>query len=570
MPQTERERSREQGDANEGWSEEETERVQQFGAVFYITVAISALFVLAGVFFTEPFGSALATVVGYITDYLGWLYMLMTSFFLGFAVWLALSRYGKIRLGKPDEKPEFGRFAWFAMLFQAGMGIGLVFWAVSEPVTHYTDPPLGLARPETPDAASLALQTAFFHWGLHPWAIYAVVGLAVAYFSYRRGMTSLQISTVFRPLIGDRVDGPIGKAIDVIAIVATLFGVAVSLGLGTLQIDAGLGEAFGLPNGIALQLIIIAVTAVAYMLSASTPINKGVNILSQTSMYMAFALLVYFIIVGPTLLQLNAFTQETGVYLANLIPQSFNMAAFEPQEATWLADWTIFFWATWIAWAPYVGVFIARISRGRTIREFILGVMIAPTVFSMVWFSVFGAAGIQADNQTNGAISSAAGTSEALGLFAYLEQNPLYLITSLAMIFLVWIFFVAGADAGTIVLGSMSAGGVMNPNRLIKLTWGAIMGALAAILLLAGGLDALQNGAILAATPFAILMCLMCWCLYKTIRRDYREEREQIREIMAHDQNVEKQQMQELLRRHEAGEPVGQVSDSSNGGLGKD
>jgi glycine betaine transporter len=569
MSQTEQERSQEQSEAS--GSESEAERVQQFGAVFYITVAISAAFVLAGVFFTEPFGSALATVVGWITAYLGWMYMLMTSFFLGFAIWLALSRYGKIRLGQPDDRPEFGRFAWFAMLFQAGMGIGLVFWAVSEPVTHYTDPPLGMAQPETPGAASLALQTAFFHWGLHPWAIYAVVGLAVAYFSYRRGMTSLQISTVFRPLIGDRVDGPIGKAIDVIAIIATLFGVAVSLGLGTLQIDAGLGEVFGLPSGIALQLIIIAITAVAYMLSASTPINKGVNILSQTSMYIAFALLVYFIIVGPTLLQLNAFTQETGVYLANLIPQSFNMAAFEPQEATWLADWTIFFWATWIAWAPYVGVFIARISKGRTIREFILGVMIAPTIFSMIWFSVFGAAGIQADNQTNGAISSAAGTSEALGLFAYLEQNPLFLLTSIAMIFLVWIFFVAGADAGTIVLGSMSAGGVLNPKRAIKLTWGAIMGALAAILLLVGGLDALQNGAILAATPFAILMCLMCWCLYKTLQRDYREERQQVQEIMAHDQNVEKQQMQEIMRRHEAGEPVGQTaSDSSNGADGKD
>jgi glycine betaine transporter len=424
-----------------------------------------------------------------------------------------------------------------------------VFWAVSEPVTHYADPPLGLARPETPDAASLALQTAFFHWGLHPWAIYAVVGLAVAYFSYRRGMTNLQVSTVFRPLLGDLVDGPVGKAIDVIAIVATLFGVAVSLGLGTLQIDAGLSEAFGLPSGIALQLIVIAITAIAYMFSASTPINKGVNILSQTSMYVAFALLAYFIVVGPTLLQLNAFTQETGVYLANLVPQSFNMAAFEPQEATWLADWTIFFWATWIAWAPYVGVFIARISRGRTIREFILGVMIAPTIFSMIL--------------TNGAISSAAGTSEALGLFAYLQQNPLFLVTSVLMIFLVWIFFVAGADAGTIVLGSMSAGGVMNPKRLIKLTWGAIMGALAAILLLTGGLDALQNGAILAATPFAILMCLMCWCLYKTIRRDYREEREQVREIMAHDQNVEKRQMQEIMRRHEAGEPVGPATSNS-------
>jgi glycine betaine transporter len=227
--------------------------------------------------------------------------------------------------------------------------------------------------------------------------------------------------------------------------------------------------------------------------------------------------------------------------------------------------------ATWIACPPYVGVFIARISKGRTIRGFILGVMIAPTIFSMIWFSVFGAAGIQADNQTNGAISSAAGTSEALGLFAYLEQNPLYLITSLAMIFLVWIFFVAGADAGTIVLGSMSAGGVMDPNTLIKLSWGAIIGALAAILLLVGGLDALQNGAILAATPFAILMCLMCWCLYKTIRRDYREKREQVREIMAHDQNVEKRQMEEILRRHEAGEPVGQAApDSGNGGVGKD
>jgi glycine betaine transporter len=562
MSQAEQERSQEQREA----SDSEAEQAQQFGTVFYITVAISAAFVLAGVFFTEPFGSALATVVGWITSGLGWLYMLMTSFFLGFAIWLALSRYGKIRLGQPDDRPEFRRFAWFAMLFQAGMGIGLVFWSVSEPVTHYADPPLGMAKPETPEAASLALQTAFFHWGLHPWSIYAVVGLAVAYFTYRRGMTNLQVSTVFRPLIGDRVDGPIGKAIDVIAIVATLFGVAVSLGLGTLQIDAGLGEAFGLPSGIGLQLIIIAITAIAYMLSASTPINKGVNILSQTSMYVAFFLLVYFVIVGPTLLQLNAFTQETGVYLANLIPQSFNMAAFEPQEATWLADWTIFFWATWIAWAPYVGVFIARISKGRTIREFILGVMIAPTIFSMIWFSVFGAAGIQADNQTNGAISSAAGTSEALGLFAYLEQNPLFLLTSISMIFLVWIFFVAGADAGTIVLGSMSAGGVLNPKRLIKLTWGAIMGALAAILLLAGGLDALQNGAILAATPFAILMCLMCWCLYKTLRRDYREERQLVQEVMAHDQNVEKQQMEEIMHRHEAGEPVGQaVSDSSNG-----
>ncbi|MGH3148070.1 MAG: BCCT family transporter, partial [Rubrobacter sp.] len=402
----------------------------------------------------------------------------------------------------------------------------LVFWAVSEPLTHYADPPLGLAQPGTPQAADLALRTAFFHWTLHPWAIYAVVGLAVAYFSYRKGMTSLRISTVFRPLIGDRVDGPLGKAIDILSIIATLFGVAVSLGLGTLQIDAGLSRVFGLPSGIGLQLGIIAVTAIAYMLSASTPIDKGVNILSQGSMYLAFLLLIYFIVVGPTLLQLNTFTQEIGVYLGNLIPQSFNVSAFNSQEATWLGDWTLFFWATWIAWAPYVGVFIARISKGRTIRQFILGVMIAPSIFSMVWFSVFGAAGIQLDNRTNGAISSAATTDEATGLFEFLGYFPLALLTSILMIVLVWIFFVAGADAGTIVLGSMSAGGALDPKRRIKLTWGVIMGALAAILLAAGGLDALQNGAILAATPFAILMCLMCYCLYKTLQSDYRNESE--------------------------------------------
>jgi glycine betaine transporter len=442
------------------------------------------------------------------------------------------------------------------MLFQAGMGIGLVFWSVSEPLTHYADPHLGLAEPKTADAATLALRTAFFHWALHPWAIYAIVGLAVGYFSYRRGMQNLQISTVFYPLLGERVNGPLGKAIDVLAIIATLFGVAVSLGLGTLQIDAGLGRTFGLPSGIGLQLIVIAVTAAAYMLSASTPINKGVNLLSQTSMYVAFFLLVYFIVVGPTLLQLNTFTQETGVYLANLVPQSFNMSAFNPKEATWLADWTIFFWATWIAWAPYVGAFIARISRGRTIREFILGVLIAPSVFSMIWFSVFGAAGIQVDNQTNGAISSAALNSEALGLFEFLEHFPLTLLTSLSMIFLVWIFFVAGADAGTIVLGSMSAGGVLDPRRVIKLTWGAIMGGLAAILLLAGGLDALQNGAILAATPFGIPMLFMCWCLYKALVRDYREERRIQQEIMGYDSEAERRQQDEIMRRLTADQPV--------------
>ncbi|MDQ5810577.1 MAG: BCCT family transporter [Actinomycetota bacterium] len=538
--------------------------------MFWVTVAISAAFVLWGVLFTDNFTSTLATVVGWITQGLGWVYMLITTFFLVFVIYLAFSRYGKIKLGGPDDEPEFGNFAWFAMLFQAGMGIGLVFWGVAEPVFHYNDPPLGLAKAGTPEAANLALQTAFFHWTLHPWAMYATIGVAVAYFSYRRGMANLQISTVFRPLIGDRVDGPLGKAIDVLAILATLFGVAVSLGLGTLQIAAGLNKVFGLPDGIGMMLIIIAVTAIAYMLSASTPIDKGVNILSQASMYLAFLLLVYFLVVGPTLLQLNTFTQELGVYLANLVPQSLRMSAFDAGEAEWLGSWTIFFWATWIAWGPYVGAFIARISRGRTIRQFVIGVLVGPSLFSMIWFSVFGAAGIQLDNQTNGALGKTVlNEGAAVALFEFLGNYPLALLTSLVALFLVYIFFVAGADAGTIVLGSMSAGGVLNPKVAIKLTWGLIMAALAAALLLAGGggaeaLSGLTNGAILAATPFGILMVPMCYGLYKTLKTDYREERRAMEEVMGYDREMERRQLNEIMRRRAAGEPIGRPSPNPN------
>ena len=529
------------------------EQAQRLGVVFWATVAIAGAFVLWGVLFTDNFTSATGTIVGWITEGLGWLYMLITTFFLGFVIYLAFSRYGKIKLGQPDDEPEFGYFAWFAMLFQAGMGIGLVFWGVAEPLTHYNTPPLGLTEARTPEAASLALQTAFFHWCLHPWAMYATIGVAVAYFTYRRGMSNLQISTVFRPLIGDRVDGPVGNAIDILAILATLFGVAVSLGLGTLQIAAGLSTVFGLPDGVGMLLIIVAVTAVAYMLSAATPIEKGINYLSQASMYLAFLLLVYFLVVGPTLLQLNTFTEELGVYLANLVPQSLRMSAFDPQEAEWLGSWTIFFWATWIAWGPYVGAFIARISRGRTIREFIVGVLIGPSLFSMIWFSVFGAAGIRLDNRTNGDLGEAvANDGASVALFEFLGQYPLALLTSLLALFLVFIFFVAGADAGTVVLGSMSAGGVLNPKTSIKLTWGVIMAGLAVALLLAGGggpdaLSGLTNGAILAATPFGILMVPMCYGLYKTLKTDYREERRQLQEAMAYDRQVEMRQMQEIM-----------------------
>jgi len=500
------------------------ERAGGLGVVFWTTIAITAAFIALGALFTDPFGKALGDASNFVITNLGWAYLLITMFFLVFAVYLAFSRFGRIRLGGPDEEPEFGRFAWFCMLFQAGMGVGLVFWGVSEPLLHYDDPPLGLAEPKTPEAADLALQYSFFHWTLHPWGIYAVVGLAVAYLTYNKGIRDLRISRALRPLLGDRVDGPIGAAVDVLAVVATLFGVAVSLGLGTLQLDAGLGAAFGAPSGITLQLVIIGVTAAGYMISASTPLEKGINWLSQASMVLAAIMLVYFIVLGPTVLQLNAMTEGTGRYLGQLIPTSLRMSAFDPDP--WLGDWTIFFWATWIAWAPYVGVFIARISRGRTIREFIVGVLVAPSVFSVVWFSVFGPTAIDLDNRLGGALSAAAARDESVALFTFLEEYPLVLFTSVMFLLLVWIFFVAGADAGTVVLGSMSVvGGQEEPTRFVKLVWGAVMAALAASLLLAGGLGALQNGAILAATPFGFIMVALCWSLQRTLAADLREQR---------------------------------------------
>jgi glycine betaine transporter len=486
------------------------------GLVFWTAVGIAAAFVAAGVLATDTFNTTMGSIVGTIIDDLGWMYLLVTAFFLGFVVWLAVSRYGSVTLGPPGEEPEFGLFSWFAMLFQAGMGIGLLFWGVSEPVLHYHDPPLGQARPETAGAADAAIRYAYFHWTLHPWAIYAVVGLAVGYFSHRLGERSLQISTVLRPVFGDRVDGAVGYTIDVLAIMATLFGVAVSLGLGTLQIDAGLHRAFGVPSGIGTQLGIIAVTAAAYMASASTPLERGIRGLSNLSMILAVMLLGYFLVVGPTVLELNVFTQGLGDYAAHVVPMSTQTSAFRPDP--WLGEWTLFFWATWIAWAPYVGAFIARISRGRTIREFVVGVLLAPSLFSMAWFGVFGAAGIDSDRRTHGAIGRAAQSDAATGMFDFIEQFPAVGLISGLTIFLVWIFFVAGADAGTVVLGSMSAHGVLNPRTSTKLTWGVIMGAIAATLLAAGGLDALQNGAIIAATPFVLLMVLICVSLLKALR----------------------------------------------------
>jgi glycine betaine transporter len=509
----------------------------QTGSVFWGTAALSAALIAWGVFFTSSFAKAATAAFDFTTANLSWFYMVATTLFLGFVVWLAFSRYGKIRLGKEGEEPEFDRFSWIAMMFQAGMGLALVFWGVSEPVTHYSDPPFHEAEPNTTAAAQLAMQYSFFHWGLHAWGVFALVGLAVAYFNFRRDTRGI-ISPIFYPLLGERVNGPIGKAIDIVSILVTLIGVAVSLGQGGLQIGAGFDVSLGFSNMLGLQLIIIAVTAVAYMLSAATPINVGVKWLSNISFIVGGFLVVYFLVVGPTVTQINAFTQGIGDYLQNLLHMSLNVNAFN-QDTDFLGKFTSFYWGWWITWAPYVGVFAARISRGRTVREFILGMLILPTLICAAWFAIVGGAAIDLDETLGGAIAAAVnpelGGDPAAGFFAFLQYYPLPIFISLVSIFMLWIFFVAGADAGTIVLGEMSVGGVRDPNRFIRLAWGAVIGAMAGVLLLSGGLDALRQAALLAGVPFAIIMIFICYSLYKGLREDFREQdrREEPREVAA-------------------------------------
>ncbi len=501
----------------------ETER-SKIGVVFWVSSAIAFAFILWGVIAPTSFGIVTQAVFDWVVSNLGWFYLLAGNFFLVFVVVLALSRYGSFRLGKDGDRPQFNTFAWFAMLFQAGMGPALIFWGVAEPLSHYSAPPFGMAQPQTTEAAQLGIQYSYFHWALHPWAMYAVVGLTVGYFSFRRDEPGL-ISPVFRPLLGDRVDGAWGKTIDVLSVLAVLFGVAVALGQAGLQLTAGLGETFGTPTGIIVQLSVIIVTTVAFMISASTAIDKGINYLSQISMYVAAVLLVFFLIVGPTATQLGALTQGLGDYFGGIIPMSMRIDSFDPDN-TWLGSWTVFYWSWWIAWCPYVGLFIARISRGRTIRQFVLGTVLGPSVVTFIWIAVFGGTALDLAQTQGEGIAARVAADPASGMFVFLQQFPLALPMSILTLVVLWIFFVAGADAGTVVLGSLSTGGPQEPRRWIKLAWGVAMAAIAGILLVAGGLGALQSASVLFGAPFALIMVLMCAAFYMHLRNEARDRRD--------------------------------------------
>jgi choline/carnitine/betaine transport len=482
---------------------------------------IIVLVCILGVVFTQQVGDVTATALSWVTTNLGWLFVLSATGFVVFALVLAFGRYGGIPLSREGEEAEFSTWSWVAMMFSAGMGIGLMFFGVYEPVTHLVNPPpFTGAEPESPEAASQAMAFTFFHWGLHPWAIYSVVGLALAYSTFRMGRGNL-MSSPFEALFGeDRIKRRgWGKPIDILAIICTKFGSATSLGLGALQIAAGLsllstGE-FADDPGVTLPIIVICVLTVGVVFSAASGISKGIKWLSNTNMILSAVLLTFVFVAGPSLFILDLLPQGIGAYFTNLIPMSFQSAVFGGTD--WLASWTIFYWAWWISWTPFVGNFIARISRGRTIREFVLGVLLVPTAVSMIWFTVFGGAGINL--QINGVDIAGAG-NEAAGFFAMLQQYPFFIGTSIVVMVLTAVFFVSGADAGSLVLGTLSTRGSARPWKPLVIVWAVLTGAVAAVLLFVGGLGALQTFTILAATPFVLIMIGLCVSLYADLRRD--------------------------------------------------
>jgi choline/carnitine/betaine transport len=487
--------------------------------VFGVSVGISLLFVLWGVFFTESLSAVGSAVLGFLIEDFGWVFILSTFGFLLFVGYLAFSRYGKVKLGRDEDEPEFNTVSWVAMMFSVGMGIGLMFYGVAEPISHFSAPPHGLAKPETEGAARLAMEYSFFHWALHPWAIYAVVGLALAYFTFRKGRSNL-ISSAFYPILGDRVEGPIGKTIDTLAIFATLFGTATSLGLGALQITGGLNSLNpAVPaDSKGWAIGIIALMTVAFVVSAVSGVHRGIQWLSNANMVLAVTLVLFLLVVGPTVFIFNTFTESVGGYLANLVPMSFRTAAFG--DAEWLAGWTIFYWAWWISWTPFVGTFIARISKGRTIRQFVLGVLVVPSIVTFAWFGILGGSALNLELSGNAGIVDAVSESPAAALFATLGEFPLAGVMSVLAMVLVALFFVSGADAGAVVMGMLSSRGVLEPSKVVVVIWGVLAGAAAAICLLANGLEGLQTAAIISAAPFVLVMIGLCYSLFKELRTE--------------------------------------------------
>jgi len=452
----------------------------------------------------------------WVIDTFGWFYIASVAGFLLLVLFLGLGPTGRLKLGPADSEPDFPYGSWLAMLLAAGMGIGLMYFAVAEPIQHYAAPPE--AAPGTYAAAREAMVITFTHWGVHAWAIYALVGLSLAYFAHNKGLP-LTLRSGLSPLLGKRINGPIGDAVDIFAICGTLFGIATSLGLGVAQINSGLSHLIGFPNTPWIQVGLIAVVMAAATASVLTGLDKGIRRLSELNLILAVLLMLFVLAVGPTGFLLKALVQNFGLYLDQFFIRTFNLYAYEPRG--WMANWTLFYWAWWIAWSPFVGMFIARISRGRTVREFVIGVLLVPTAFTFLWMTVFGNTAISMDmGSAAGAISQAVNQDLSTAIFSFLAGLPGSAITSTLVVLLVAVFFITSADSGSLVIDTIASGGADDTPRWQRVYWCSLEGLAAALLLLAGGLSALQAATLVAALPFAVIMILLAAGLVRQMNAD--------------------------------------------------
>lgn len=482
--------------------------------VFYPSVIVIAIMVLFAVLMPEKAGEVFNGVKNFVADKFGWFYMLSVGIFTFFVIFLAISPFGKFKLGPDQSKPSYSYLSWFAMLFSAGMGIGLMFWGVAEPVMHFASPPIG--EKETIESARQAMKITFFHWGLHAWAIYAIVGLVLAYFSFRHGLP-LSIRSSLYPMIGDRIHGRIGHSVDTVAVLGTVFGVATSLGFGVLQINSGLNYIFDVPVSLTTQIILIAVITSFATISVVLGLDGGIKKLSELNLYLALALVLFIFFAGSSFYLLGALVENMGNYLSEIVRMTFNQYVYE--KSPWMGWWTFFYWAWWIAWAPFVGMFIARVSRGRTIREFVLGVLFVPVGFTFIWMTVFGNSALDAImNGGFDTLSGAVSNDVSVALFKFLEHFPFSSVASVVAIILVVTFFVTSSDSGSLVVDTISSGGKYNNPVWQRIFWAILQGVVAAALLIAGGLGALQSASITIALPFAFIMLIACWGLYKALQ----------------------------------------------------
>ncbi|MFS0786352.1 BCCT family transporter [Shouchella sp. 1P09AA] len=497
--------------------------------VLMISAAIMIAFVLWGVISPISLGAVADDALQWVTEYFGWFYMLVLSVFIVFALIVMVSPFGRMRLGKDDDEPQYKFITWIGMLFSAGIGVGFVFFGVAEPVLNYLDPPPNEAVQNPEAAAAVGLRYAVYHWGLHCWIASLIVGLIMSYVMYRKNKPAL-ISSAFYPLLRNKTDGVIGKSIDIFAILATCAGVATTFGLSALQISGGLSYITPIPNTVWTQITLIIIVTICFIFSALSGIDKGIKRLTNINIAFAGILLIFVISFGPTIFIFESMVTTLGSYVGNVVQMSLTLEPYA--GSNWIAGNTIFFWGWHMSWAPFIGLFVARISKGRSIREFIAGVLFVPAALALIWFSSFGGSSLYYEvSQGISTITSVSQTNEELAMFVLLEQLPLSLLTSIVALLLIFIFFITSADSATFILGSMTSNGMQNPPTKLKLLWGILIGAVAAVLLLSGGddgLSALQTAAITGGLPIAFILIGMVVCLTILLTRDYRYYRRQV------------------------------------------